>query len=432
MQSPFTFHGTFSFSTFDGTRRVHGPRAWSSSARVPRRRLSCAGLRGSSRPAVSFEFENAEPVPLRSRRACCCSGRERPWCFGAACGRGRDTDRIVACPRPFRTSRSRRVRRTPSGSSGCRRSSPPRSRPSPRTASTSRRSPCWRRREDRLPAARDLAALLRRVERDARRRVPGTPRADGGARKHRHRRAARSHGRSVRAVARTAVLAACVLSAAGAPQPASIPPGAERAYLALKDRVDGNAAMDVVRFMDQYWRIAGNPGFNASVDRIRDGLQKAGLAPRVEEFARARTRLGLPGRHGGVRRHRRGAAVARDGPRVALHQLVLDAAGAIEAPLVDVGAGAPADFAGKDVKGAVVLGSAPVRQLWQQAVKARGAAGVISTSIAPYIRPDGSGAVHVSRSAGRVPVGQRALRRGGEGVRLQGELARRREDARAA
>ena len=35
-----------------------------------------------------------------------------------------------------------------------------------------------------------------------------------------------------------------------------------------------------------------------------------------------------------------------------------------------------------------MLGSAPVGQLWQQAVKARGAIGVISTSIAPYIRPD--------------------------------------------
>ncbi len=62
--------------------------------------------------------------------------------------------------------------------------------------------------------------------------------------------------------------------------------------------------------------------------------------------------------------------------------------GGLEVPLVDVGAGTPADFQGKNVKGAVVLGSAAVGQLWNQAVKARGAAGVISTSIAPYIRPE--------------------------------------------
>ena len=57
-------------------------------------------------------------------------------------------------------------------------------------------------------------------------------------------------------------------------------------------------------------------------------------------------------------------------------------------PLVDVGAGAAeADYAGKDVKGAVVLGDGPLGRLWQQAVRARGAAGVISTEIASYVRP---------------------------------------------
>jgi aminopeptidase YwaD len=70
--------------------------------------------------------------------------------------------------------------------------------------------------------------------------------------------------------------------AAQAQGPAAMPAGAERAYQAVKGRVNGDAAMDIVRFMDQYWRIAGNPGFNASVDRIRDGLQKAGLQTRVE------------------------------------------------------------------------------------------------------------------------------------------------------
>ena len=42
-----------------------------------------------------------------------------------------------------------------------------------------------------------------------------------------------------------------------------------------------------------------------------------------------------------------------------------------------------AAYEGKDVKGAVVLASGPLGQAWQQAVRARGAAGVISTEIAP-------------------------------------------------
>ena len=191
----------------------------------------------------------------------------------------------------------------------------------------------------------------------------------------------------MRTVARTAVLAACVLTAAGAPRPSSIPPGAERAYLALENRVDGRAAMDVVRFMDQYWRVAGNPGFNASADRIRDGLQKAGLSPRVDEYpARGR---GWDYQAGTVSFADTGEVLlSRETDRVSLCINSFSTAGAIAAPLVDVGAGTPADFDGKSIKGAVVLGSAPVQRLWTLAVKERGAVGVISTSIAPYIRPE--------------------------------------------
>ena len=51
------------------------------------------------------------------------------------------------------------------------------------------------------------------------------------------------------------------------------------------------------------------------------------------------------------------------------------------APLVDVGRGWPADYVGKDLKGAVVLGDAAIGRLWQDAVKRGGAAGVISTKL---------------------------------------------------
>jgi hypothetical protein len=54
---------------------------------------------------------------------------------------------------------------------------------------------------------------------------------------------------------------------------------------------------------------------------------------------------------------------------------------------VDVGAGQREDFAGKDVKGAVVVGDASLGVLWREAVRDRGAAGVVSTQIASYVRP---------------------------------------------
>ena len=63
-----------------------------------------------------------------------------------------------------------------------------------------------------------------------------------------------------------------------APQPVptneELPPSAERAYRVLSSRFDRGAAMGIVEFMDRYWRIAGNPGFNASIDHLRDRLHR--------------------------------------------------------------------------------------------------------------------------------------------------------------
>jgi aminopeptidase YwaD len=186
-------------------------------------------------------------------------------------------------------------------------------------------------------------------------------------------------------ISRIAAFVVATLGFLQASTPA-LPSGVERAYAALAPRVDGAAAMDLVRFMDPYWRIAGNPGFNASVDRIRDTLQAGGVPARVEEYA-GRGR-GWDYRTGTVSFADGGEVLlSRDKDRVALCINSFSTPGPIRARLVDVGAGTAADFAGKDVKGAVVLGNAAIGSLWQQAVKAGGAVGVISTSIAPYIRP---------------------------------------------
>lgn len=188
----------------------------------------------------------------------------------------------------------------------------------------------------------------------------------------------------MRSLALSLVVVATLTAQSPAP---TIPPGAERAYKALASRVDGAAAMDVVRLMDRSWRIAGNPGFNASVDYIRDGLKRAGLDPRVEEFqSRGKGWDYDKGRVAFADTDE--VLLSKEGDRVSLCINSFSTNGEIEAPLVDVGAGTPADYQGKDLKGAVVLGSAAIGSLWQQAVKQRGAAGVISTSIAAYIRPN--------------------------------------------
>jgi aminopeptidase YwaD len=180
------------------------------------------------------------------------------------------------------------------------------------------------------------------------------------------------------------------------PADASLPPSAERAYLALSGSFDRVGAIEIVNFMDRFWRLAANPGYNASIDHIRDRLAEAGFgrqddAPmRVDEFPN-----GNPGWDHDVATvtfadgSDREAVFSKERDRVALCiNSFSTPEGGLVAPLVDVGRGAgETDFAGKNIKGAIVLGDASVGRLWQQAVRMRGATGVISTEVARYIRP---------------------------------------------
>jgi aminopeptidase YwaD len=193
-------------------------------------------------------------------------------------------------------------------------------------------------------------------------------------------------------------------------QPPSVgfPAGAERAYRLLSPRVDLIAnftALDIVRFMDQYWRLAGNAGFNNSIDHLRTRLLSTGFvdaadtrnkdkaAPvgrpvvRIEEWGQAR---GWDYQLGTLSFADNGEVLlsrVRDRVSLCINSFAT-ADGGLVARLIDVGNGGNAtDYEKVDVKGAVVLGDADAGRLWQQAVKTRGAAGVISTAIAPYIRP---------------------------------------------
>jgi hypothetical protein len=168
-----------------------------------------------------------------------------------------------------------------------------------------------------------------------------------------------------------------------------LPPRAETIYRALEGRVDAKVAMDIVAFMAPLWRLAGNPAFDRSQQQIFDRLAAAGLQPSFETFANSNggwehakgtLRLGGPGGE---------ILLSRDTHRVALainsHSTPT---GGVTLPLIDVGAGtSPAAYEGKVVKGAIVFATGPLGQVFAQAVRSRGAAGVISSDIAPYTRP---------------------------------------------
>jgi hypothetical protein len=53
-----------------------------------------------------------------------------------------------------------------------------------------------------------------------------------------------------------------------------VPAAAVKSLGILSRGFDERAAMDLVIYMDQFWRNAGNAGFNASIDRIRARLRQ--------------------------------------------------------------------------------------------------------------------------------------------------------------
>lgn len=164
----------------------------------------------------------------------------------------------------------------------------------------------------------------------------------------------------------------------------------ETIYQELARRVDAKVAMEVATFMAPMWRVAGNPAFEQSQQHMFDRLAAAGLRPHYESFPNSG--MGWEQVRGTVRLGSATGEVllSREVHRVALAiNSFSTAAGGAVFRLIDAGAGNhAAAYEGQDVKGAVVLVSGALAPAWQQAVRARGAAGVISTDLARYTRPD--------------------------------------------
>jgi aminopeptidase YwaD len=168
-----------------------------------------------------------------------------------------------------------------------------------------------------------------------------------------------------------------------------LPPKAERIYGAVAVRIDASAAMDVVTKMAPLWRIAGNPQFDQSLEWIDARLRAAGIATRYDTipstsqgWEQRDATLRLDGPAGEIV-----LSVSQDRVPLAINSFSTPAGGTA-ARLVDVGTGTEAKaYEGKDVAGAVILADGPLAPVWNQAVKARGAVGVISAQIAGYTQP---------------------------------------------
>jgi len=172
------------------------------------------------------------------------------------------------------------------------------------------------------------------------------------------------------------------------------------AYQAFaRDAFDGERARDIVAFMDQYFRLPGNEGFDASIQRVIEELEAVGY----------RNEVALPDGPLTYRLERRPLRrptwepvsgsfriVGTDAPLLSFETnrnvIAINSfstpMGGVEADLVDVGAGTPEDFAGKDVRGKIVLADMRVGRLFSEAVGNRGALGVIAYSIPSFNRAE--------------------------------------------
>ncbi len=169
-----------------------------------------------------------------------------------------------------------------------------------------------------------------------------------------------------------------------------LPPRAEAIYGLINRRVDTDAAMAIVTQMAPLWRLAGNPQFDQALEAIDGMLRAAGIATHFDTIRS--TSQGWEMRDAVLRLDDEAGEVvlskAQDRLPLAINSFSTTVAGR-RLRLIDAGRGVDAkDYGGLRVAGAVVLADGPIDSVWNQAVKVRGAAGVISTQIASYARPE--------------------------------------------
>lgn len=170
-------------------------------------------------------------------------------------------------------------------------------------------------------------------------------------------------------------------------------------YPLLRNLYDGNNAYNTVAFVEKYWRIAGNTGFNESIYHVEKILQQAGFQKEVKGEADGPLTYRIE-----TRKMRRptwepvsssltivGESMpllesVRNRNMIAINSASTPAEGET-AELIYVGKGTPADFQDKDVKGKIVFGETSTGALYRNAIS-KGALGVLGYSMPKYTQPE--------------------------------------------
>lgn len=163
---------------------------------------------------------------------------------------------------------------------------------------------------------------------------------------------------------------------------------------AVSSRIDGARAFRTVEYVQRFFRLPGNRGFDAAIDTVAALLRAAGYVREDSAPATARLVYRIESRPmaqpAWTPLDARLAIAGRAQPLQAfatnLNMIAINAGstpdGGVTADLIDVGAGAEADFARVDVTRRIVFSTGNARQVFPRAMQ-RGALGVLNTQRLP-------------------------------------------------
>ncbi|MEP6689501.1 MAG: M28 family peptidase [Gemmatimonadaceae bacterium] len=211
------------------------------------------------------------------------------------------------------------------------------------------------------------------------------------------------------------VVCSLVAPAAVAAQASRKPsdPAIARYFTLVRAQYSGDTARAVTSFVEQYFRLPGNAGFDASIERVRALLERAGYVK--EDGAPAGAPLTYRVEHRPMPAptwepvDASLTVVGQTTPvlRFATNRNMLSidsyttAAGGVEAELVDVGKGTPQALNDAAVAGKIVVADGSLGRLFTEAVQKRGAIGAMSYQMPAYTQPEKN---RTSIQFGRIPL----------------------------
>ena len=190
-----------------------------------------------------------------------------------------------------------------------------------------------------------------------------------------------------------------LLSVATIPAQQTAVPVINNYYTNLRKSFNENNSYNTVAFVEKYWRIAGNTGFNATIYHIEKILQQAGYVKEVKGESDEPLTYRIE-----TRKMRRpswepvSSSLTIEGEKEPLLQsstnrnmiAINSASTPVEgetAEIVYVGKGSRAELEGKDLKGKIVFGETSVGSLFNNAIR-KGALGVLGYSMPKYTQPE--------------------------------------------